>query len=114
MILDASWWQLWLAWKRSRSYTCAPEMIGTMSSRRQRCAPGRSRRQFRGDSKFTSWVHTIVRNVVLDGHRRKHARRRPIEVSMPDFFDAVDEKLSPVPEDWHKVEELLPTLNGEM
>jgi len=69
-----------------------------------------NRGQFRGDSKFSSWAHTIVRNVVLEMHRRKHAGCRPHEVSMPNFFDAVDDKPMSAHEDWPVVEKLFPAL----
>jgi RNA polymerase sigma factor (sigma-70 family) len=73
-----------------------------------------SRAQFRGDSKFSSWAHTIVRNVVLEMHRRKHAGCRPHEVSMPNFFDAVDDKPTTAHEDWIVIARLLPTLPKHM
>ena len=59
-----------------------------------------NRSQFRGDSNFSSWAHTIIRNVVLEMHRRKHAQCRANEISMPDFFDAVDDKPIPAYNDW--------------
>jgi RNA polymerase sigma factor (sigma-70 family) len=73
-----------------------------------------NRGQFRGDSKFSSWAHTIVRNVVLEMHRRKHAGTRPPEVSMPNFFDVVDDTPMTAHEDWPVIEELLPTLPKHM
>jgi len=73
-----------------------------------------NRDQFRGDSKFSSWAHTIVRNVVLEIHRRKHAGCRPHEVSMPNFFDPVDDKPMTAHEDWPVIEKLLPTLPKPM
>lgn len=69
-----------------------------------------NRSQFRGDSNFSSWAHTIIRNVVLEMHRRKHAQCRANEISMPDFFDAVDDKPIPAYDDWPVIEKLLPTL----
>ena len=73
-----------------------------------------NRGQFRGDSKFSSWAHTIVRNVVLEMHRRKHAGTRPHEVSMPDSFEPVDEKRVIAHEDWPIIENLLRTLPKHM
>jgi RNA polymerase sigma factor (sigma-70 family) len=73
-----------------------------------------NRNQFRGDSKFSAWAHTIVRNVVLEMHRRKHAGCRAQEVSMPNLFDAVDDKRMTMHEDWPVVERLLPTLPKPM
>lgn len=69
-----------------------------------------NRHQFRGDSHFSSWAHSIIRNVVREIHRRKHASTRPSEVSMPDCFDAIDERLTRPHEDWPIVEGLLSTL----
>jgi RNA polymerase sigma factor (sigma-70 family) len=73
------------------------------------------RGQFRGDSKFSSWAHTIVRNVVLEMHRQKHVKRRPHEVSMAaNFFDAVADKRMTAHEDWPLIEKLLLTLPKPM
>jgi RNA polymerase sigma factor (sigma-70 family) len=72
------------------------------------------RGQFRGDSKFSSWAHTIVRNVVLEMHRRKHLERRPHEVSTANFFDTVADKSMTANEDWPLIEKLLLTLPKPM
>lgn len=69
-----------------------------------------NRHQFRGDSHFCYWAHTIIRNLVREIHRRKHASTRPTEVSMPDCFDAIDERSTRPHEDWPIVEKLLITL----
>jgi RNA polymerase sigma-70 factor (ECF subfamily) len=72
------------------------------------------RGQFRGDSKFSSWAHTIVRNVVLEMHRRNHLGCRPHEVSMANFFDSVADKPASSHEEWPLIEKLLPTLPKPM
>ncbi len=72
------------------------------------------RGQFRGDSKFSSWAHTIVRNVVLEMHRRNHLGCRPNEVSMANFFDTLADKPASAHEEWPLIEKLLPTLPKPM
>lgn len=72
-----------------------------------------SRSQFRGDH-FNAWTHAIIRNVVFDIHRRKHAPSRPPETSMPERFDAVDERSTCTHEDDALVMKLVRTLPKPM